>query len=229
MRAMAALLACMAMASSAAVHAQARGQAPRAMRKSDTEPPKQRIVLDEADRAARVAEMKAWLGHLVGRFSFNGKVDIGEQARDVRGMAVCNAIGGGSGVHCVVHGPNWAAAQGREPDTVNSIALPMLFFGFNPDTLEIQLVLIDPLQPGARSGALTDDKVSLSTDIWNVCDRVPVSTCWTGGAVTARPEGEVILELLQTIRVRMAFQGSAVSNSRTQRYELHLRRLQNVP
>lgn len=173
---LAAWLALATIGASEALHAQARAPAPRTRRSEQAERPP--LVLDEASRARKMSEIEAWLGRLVGRFQVDVKSTAAFGTQKHQRSATCNAIGDGLGVRCVVGGP----------------VMPLLFFGFDPDTLEIQVIAISEFQPAARTGMLAGNTVSFSTDNWKVCHEV-YTVCWTVAEVTATPTAEIFMKL----------------------------------
>lgn len=173
---LAAWLALAAIAASEALHAQARGPVARTMRSEQAERPP--LVLDAASRARKMPEIEAWLGRLVGRFQVDVKWTTASGTQKYQRPATCNAIGDGLGVRCVVGGTE----------------LPLLFFGFDPDTMEIQVIVVSEFQPAARTGVLAANTVGFSTDNWKVCHKV-YTVCWTVAEVTATPTAEIFMKL----------------------------------
>lgn len=187
--AVALFLAFAAVGASAALHAQARGPATRAVRSNEQNVERPPMVVDEAARARRVSEMEAWLGRLVGRFRVDAKlVTIGGSDR-IRGTATCSRFGDGQGARCVIQGIHRQKAQ-RDRGT-----LPLLYFGINPDALEIQIVVVALEQVSALSGVLEGDTVHFS-DNWNVCHKIWTS-CWMADEITARPSGEIFVKMAE--------------------------------
>lgn len=192
-----ALLACAAMATSGVLHAQARATAPRELR-SNQKLDKQPAVLDEVSRARKIAEMEAWLLRLVGQFRVDGKHDAAVVGRAVHGHANCIAIGDGPGVRCAIGYPNSVSVPipalpiSADVNSSDEIVLPLMFFGINPGTLEIELVWIRD-QVEVRSGSLVGDTVSFSADNWKGCDPV-LTLCLTGGEITSTPDSDVLMK-----------------------------------
>lgn len=186
-RALVVLLACAAAGISGALHAQARGSLSREARSNETQIEKPPLVLDEATRASRIAEMETWLGRLVGRFHGEGRTFAADRIDQVHATAVCNSLGDGPGLRCIVRMtlPGQAELSG---------SLPIMYFGINPGSLEIQLVVVDPGQVGGRSGRLAGDTVDFSVDNWKVCHKVPWGACWVFAELTAKPAGDIFVK-----------------------------------
>jgi hypothetical protein len=189
--ALAVLLACASIGASATLHAQGRGPAARAIRSDDQQVEKSPLVLDEADRARKTAELGAWLGTMIGRYRVNAKIffKLAGLTKMTQGTAVCSQFGKGPGVRCVIHGTH----PQKEDESHSDITLPLMYFGISPDALEIQLVMVDLEQVWARSGVLAGDKVDFS-DNWKVCHKF-WSHCWSVDEITAKPEGEIFMKI----------------------------------
>lgn len=172
---------------SGTLHAQARGSLSREVRGNDKQVEKLPLVLDEAARASRIAEMETWLGRLVGRFQGEGRTFAADRIDHVHATAVCNSFGDGPGVRCIIRMtlPGQAELSG---------SLPILYFGINPGSLEIQLIVVDPGQVGGRSGTLAGDTVDFSVDNWKVCHKTPWGVCWVLAEFTAKPAGEIFVK-----------------------------------
>lgn len=205
-RVLVALLACVTTGASGTLHAQARGPVSRGARVNAQQIEKPPLVLDEAARVSRIAEMEAWLGRLVGRFGGEATLISVDQIQRVPSVALCRGIGDGPGVRCdfrTTPPPPRPPLPGMIPPITFTQAerasyiffpVPILYFGINPDTLEIQLVAVDPHQPSGRSGMLAGDTVDFSVDNWKVCYRV-WTTCWVAAEITATPVGEIFMKL----------------------------------
>lgn len=197
------MLACAAMGTSAALHAQARGPSVSELRRSAKQVEALPLVLDEATRASKIAEMEAWLGRLVGRFRGEAVVANISIIEKIESTAVCSRFGDGSGVRCFIgesKPERVALPEGFRSGTTiietNMGILPVLYFGINPDTLEIQLMIIDNRQVGGRSGALAGNTVDFS-DNWKVCHKVTWGECWMEARITAEPTGEIFMKFSQ--------------------------------
>lgn len=183
MRTLVALMACVALGASGTLHAQ-RGSAAREPRpvEQSVEPPP--LVLDEATRSARIAEMEQWLGRLVGRFRTEGRAAAGASIIEVRSTAICSGIGDGPGVRCFIGEPNMRTGYLG--------VLPILYLGIDQDALEVQMMVVSDSQVGAGSGKLEGDTVQFS-DNWKVCHRVPSGSCWVDAIITATPDEEIFV------------------------------------
>lgn len=147
--------------------------------------------------------MEAWLGRLVGRFrtEHTNTWGMGQNRTRIHSTAVCSHIGDGPGVRCLIGEPDPRHSlilPGLPVIVSESFAgvLPIMYFGINPATLEIQLVLLDYANGGgvgARAGVLAGDGVDFSGDTWKVCHQAPATSnrCWAVAAITATPAGQI--------------------------------------
>lgn len=197
-----ALLAFALLGASAGLHAQARGpvrESPVRQMQVDSPPP----VLDEVERAKRMAAMRAWLGHLSGRFEISSRWSAGGDIFRPRGRANCRAIGEGSGIRCVFQFepephvctlPADLCSRIGQPTGHVTRRLPMLFFGIDPATVAVQVVAVHEEQVGAQAGPLIGNAVAFS-DNWNVCHRV-WTDCVMVTEVAAGDPGQVRIHLV---------------------------------
>lgn len=179
-----------------AVHAQARGAANRAMlsKKLPVETPLE--AMDEATRSKKMAEMEAWLGRLVGRFSFRAKYSYPSGHYPIDGNATCSRFGSGPGVRCILERTSSAPAM-RSPvlqigGTWAHAVLLFVYFGINADRLEIQSMVVDLEQVTAQSGMLTGDTVNFS-DNWNACLK-SWAHCWMVTEISASAAGDLVMK-----------------------------------
>jgi hypothetical protein len=168
------LLICVALLAAGAAHAQGRGpdvQELRVEAQARAAIDAQR-ALDPAARAAKQAELEAFLRQLVGRFRYDGELklnwgttysEIPEQGcsggyckltKAAQGLADCVGIGDGPGVQCVTHIP-WPRFQWpslvTEIDGVSGdmkwwgpyLDGAMTLYGIDPDKLGIRFLLVD--------------------------------------------------------------------------------------
>jgi hypothetical protein len=150
-------------------------------------------------------------------------------AEEVGGTAKCSIVGAGPGVRCNIRyirlPPVSAPPAGPpRPDAGNGqpllLALPILYFGIDPDSLEIQAMAVHVQGVNAQSGMLRGDTVSLSSN-WKVCDEV-WNTCYLVSEVTAKPAGEIFMKMAEDRKV-----GVALPKTKTGHYidlELQLHR-----
>lgn len=121
------------------VNAQARG--PSVFRQQSVDP-----ADSAATREAKIAELGAWLKRLVGRFHYEGTLDIADSPsseRRARGVGDCIGIGDGPGVHCVINvtWPEMKWPAGR--DGVRPLAPAMILYGIDPESLGIRVLQVD--------------------------------------------------------------------------------------
>ena len=231
-RVLVALLAIAAVGASGTLHAQARGSLPRKARSDAQQVERPPLVLDEATRASRIAEMEAWLGRLVGQF----RVDATRTRRDPfaqrdvveerTGTAKRSAIGDGPGVRCtirLIEPPPVEPPLVKLSPHLSSVtwpnlvqAQPILHLGINPDTLEIHAVVVHVGWVAARSGLLAGDSVDFSVDNWKDCQRILFETCWVVSEITAEPEGEVSMTIF------VDGNGARTASGHTSEIGLHL-------
>lgn len=223
---LAAFLACAAIGISAALHAQPRGPSDRAVRSGEQRVERPPLVVDEATRSRRVEEMKVWLGRLVGRFRVDAKYTYvgGEDSFYV--TAMCDRFGEGPGARCIIQrtgpSPVMRSPVFRSEGVREDVTLPLLYFGINPEDLEVQAVVVDLEQVGAQSGVLTGDSVSFS-DNWNACIKT-WAYCWMGAEIIAKAAGEIVMRFA----VDHWFQGSKgppialLKSGHTAELEMHL-------
>lgn len=208
-RVLAAILTCMAISASGTLHAQARGPETRAATGSQPQVDTQPLATDEVVRTRKIAEMQAWLGRLVGMF----RVEAGFITRDRRtlrdttvrltGKSRCTGIGKSPGVRCLLQ-------VGRPPDVPPDAEShmawpnlvyqqPILHFGINPETLQIQVVIADIDWVAAQTGTLAADRVDFTLDNWKVCQHL-TNGCWVFDEITAKPAGQVLMKIFSDVR-----------------------------
>lgn len=137
-----------------------------------------------------------WLARLVGKFTYEGEVDLHGRGRDedlrtVHGMQDCIGFGIAPAVNCTInvvwpesHGPN-----GEEiPGGVSNLNPAMMLFGFEPDRIGIRYMLVDSkgIAEGAL-GLLAADSLTSRAPCVNIpgkCERIV--------RITAQPDGLVI-------------------------------------
>lgn len=143
---------------SAVVNAQPRGPSPLAPGHSD----KVEAADSDAARAAKLADLEAWLGRLRGRFHFEGVaralLALGEGCetgcwaiKEAHGIGECFGIGDGPGVHCIINVP-WprffrqrvSSSSGPEiPWASHNLGPATVLYGIDPDNLGIRFLLAD--------------------------------------------------------------------------------------
>ena len=91
-----------------------------------------------------------WLKLLVGKFRYEGGVEIQVEAdrarRQAQGSADCTAFGLAPGVHCEIHlfWPGVQGAGGVEiPGGAPTLLPAMIQYGLNPDNIGIRFLLVD--------------------------------------------------------------------------------------
>jgi hypothetical protein len=160
-----ALLAGIALLGASEAHAQARGQ-------QRSESDRTEKVIDPAEvaatRAAKLAELEAWLKRLVGSFRYEGDVaeaiaqfSIGRDVRTqysrshAKGMADCIGFGDGPGVQCVIkvtwpptrayHPAQGGAGSPSTPGFAEYLILnpAMSLYGIDPDKLGIRYMQVN--------------------------------------------------------------------------------------
>lgn len=191
-------LACAAIGASAALHAQARGPAVHAMRSSEQQIEKPPLVMDEAARARKSAELEAWLGRLTGRFRADAtRIHVGG-TETIPVTAQCSRFGDGPGVRCVIQQSRpWPVRRlsvDQLEGTYQQMTFPLLYFGITPDNLEVQAIVVDLEQVGAQSGPLAGDTVKFS-DNWKACLKL-WAHCWMVAEIAARPAGEMFMRIV---------------------------------
>jgi len=173
-------------------------------------------VVDEAARARKLAELRVWLGRLVGHFRVEGQVEQTladpstrqeRQSVAVRGVADCAAIGAGPGVQCVIdatwpdidmiYGEDRNGVRSSIPAWSNSFHTlhPAVFvYGIDTRYAGIHFFRLDNQGVGnGYIGTLNDDKV-----IFSMMRNCPVvqSSCTAYLSITAGKEGGVVRMVL---------------------------------
>jgi hypothetical protein len=182
------------------------------------QPPAQ---LDDAARASKNREHRAWVARLVGRFRLGGRVEYrgfttvstpfgrvvieGDLGSNVNGVADCAAVGEGAGVHCIFNAI-WPVSELEVPKM--GLPLPpsealMLFrpavvvLGFNPDTAEIRAFMVaDDSNAHTWAGRLEANtlKARRTTGCVNpkqVTSATPVP-CFQPLEIVAEPDSDVV-------------------------------------
>jgi len=160
-----------------------------------------------------------WLARLVGKFTFDGHVDLHGQGRaedqqPVHGNGDCVGFGPAPAVNCTIsvawpetHGPN-----GEEiPGGVSRLNPAMMLYGFEPDHIGIRYMLVD--DKGTADGALglmVGDTLVSKTP----CVGIP-GNCQREVRITAPPD-------LKTIRMQIDLE---MDTQRTLSYVLLMHRL----
>lgn len=223
MRGLVALLACTTIGASGTLYPQARGPSSHELRNNEKPVASQLHEIDEVSRARMLAEMKAWLERLVGQLSGEAKITTSDKIDWVRGTSTCSVFGEGPGVRCIIGGtiPDQADLNGS-PDQGG--IMPILYFGIDAETLEIQLVLVDPGHVAARSGRLVGDTVDFSVDNWKVCHKKPLGVCWPAVEITAKPSGETFMTFVRDTWNQGRKTPNLVRPGHSAYMELHLNR-----
>jgi hypothetical protein len=236
--AVAALMGCAAFGASGTLHAQARGPVSNESRASTKQAEGPAPLMDEAARARKITEMETWLGRLPGLYrveatrTWRDSFAARDETHEHNGTANCSRIGAGPGVRCIIrliHLPPVVPPHVKLSPHLTSVTwsnlvrpLPVLYFGINADTLEIQAAMVDLEQVSARSGMLEGNAVSFSADRWNICHR-GWTVCWTVREVTAAAPEEIFMKI--AMDAMFAGPGKAVTKSgHSQDTELHLHR-----
>lgn len=225
------LLACTALATAGAAHAQGRGAPASKLRDRAAAE-----VAPEA-RAARLAELEAWLARLEGRFSFEGtaklfsgttdprattmdprapedscEVGICYVHRDAKGIGSCRPVGNGPGLHCAINVP-WprfiwpsvalgAGFSGEMKWRGPYLDGAVALYGIDPDNLGINFLLVDGQSIAhTELGVLKGDTVTFETKCGAFCRRI--------FRVIAKPDGgriEMQYELKSKAAIIAAYQ-----------------------
>lgn len=141
------LMMCIAVLASRELGAQGRGLSAKELR--------DRVAMDPAAaRAAKLAELDAWLRRLVGRYRITGSAGVPYRYNSTcrpgltcdepplrppasfRGLADCVSIGGGPGVSCIV---NLVGPDGAPIRNTPKISL----YGLDPDNLGIRYLQVN--------------------------------------------------------------------------------------
>jgi hypothetical protein len=137
-----------------------------------------------------------WFARLVGKFTYEGQVDLHGQGRDedkrsVHGMQDCVGFGPAPAVHCTINAiwPESRGPQGEQiPGGVSTLNPAMLLFGFEPDHIGIRYMLVD--DKGVAQGALgllMGDTLTSKTP----CVDLP-GDCQRSVRITAQPDGQAL-------------------------------------
>jgi hypothetical protein len=208
------LLACTALATAGAAHAQGRGAPASKLRDRAA------VGGTPEARAARLAELEAWLARLEGRFSFEGTTKlfwgttdprattldprapedrceggICYVNRDAKGVGSCRPVGNGPGLHCAINVPwprfYWpsvalgAGLSGEMKWRGPYLDGAVALYGIDPDTLGINFLLVDGQSMAyTEPGVLRNDTVTFEASCGGSCRR--------NFRVIARPDGGLI-------------------------------------
>lgn len=162
-------LLCVALAGTGMARAQARGPTVNEVRERTAQEP-------EAARAAKLAELDAWLRRLVGRYR------TGEGQRQI--LSDCVSVGTGPGVHCV---------RG-----VGSFTPAMTLYGVDPDALGIRFLEVNGNSIAEGDlGKLRGNTVHFSRiQCPSTLERrakMDITTCERQLRIYAPPEGRYVL------------------------------------
>lgn len=208
-RAVVALMGCVFLGLSGPLHAQARGAGLREIHSNEKEVEKQLPVREELSRAKKMEAMEGWLKRLVGLYRVDEKRTVRnaygqEITEELTGNAKCNLVGEGAGVRCIIRlirlppvvpplsklSPHLSSVTW--PDLFES--QPILYFGINPDLLEIQSTVVSVRWVAARSGRLTEEAVNFATDNWKDC-QVLLSGCWIVTRIESGPAADIVMQV----------------------------------
>jgi hypothetical protein len=179
--------------------------APATPATQDSRPPDE--LLDEAlvqGRLKPVSEPQKvidWLARLVGRFTFEGLVDLHgkgdpEDQREILGSGDCVGFGPAPAVQCElkVRWPEVRGAAGEGiPGGISNLDPAMMLFGFEPDRIGIRYMLVDSkgIAEGALGMLITGDTLESRMP----CVNMP-APCQRLTRITASPD-------LKTIRMQI--------------------------
>lgn len=162
-------------------------------------------TLDAAARAERIEELEAWLARLVGEFRGKGEHSTIAGTARLDATAVCSHIADGPGVRCTFD----LSPLARAPERISIPGGPsvymenraqqawgpmasLLYFGINPDDLEIQLLFVAHDWVDARSGKPESETVNFSGSDWEECHTSHVNECLKFAEIMASDDGLVI-------------------------------------
>jgi hypothetical protein len=184
-------------------------------------------VLDDATRAAKLAELKIWIKRIPGRFRIAGQVSNLRSKGKIRGFADCASVGEGFGVQCIFNA-SWpvidaaesgfqALMEGPIPRPSPSEALrsfhpALMVLGLDPTLAEVQAVLVtDDSLAHTWAGRLNGN--TLRALRLTGCRDVPPATpgrvppeppdhrCFQPLEITAEPESEIVTIVLRSAGV----------------------------
>ena len=148
------------------------------------------------------AAMAEWLRRLVGRFKFDGAIQLGAQptcppqCEPIKGLGDCVAVGTGPGVQCIFN-ITWQDMfqtnfdQGTvdaPPGAVAYLDPAMALFGLDPGAAAVNNLLVnDKGLPEGSRGGITNITAKFSTQCVN-----EVSTCRRVMRIEAKPDSNLI-------------------------------------
>ena len=196
-------------------------------------------ALDDAARLGKNQEQRAWLADLVGRFRLDGQVErrgsvpieveggnptYGDTVLtgDISGVADCDAVGAGPGIHCIINAA-WPIVEplGAIQATSRPEPLPeserfrvmrpaVVMLGLNPDSAEILGSMVDDESIAHTwAGRLESDTLTArrTNDCLSLLDLdVPPPPCFQPLEILSGPDG--VITMVQnagsvTIRMRL--------------------------
>jgi hypothetical protein len=175
-------------------------------------------ALDDATRAARLADVSSWLQRLTGRFRIKGQVlRTGTSQREngrntlvpldamqgaaAEGIADCGEVGAGAGIDCAITAAwpffeDTPMNQTRQPpaEKLNTMRPAVLMIGLNQDPLGMRAMMV-PADSIAHVwvGKLQDDTAQLNreTSCYEEFDRTP-DRCLDRFEIRARPDSDIV-------------------------------------
>jgi hypothetical protein len=177
-------------------------------------------VLDDATRAAKLAELKIWIKRIPGRFRIAGQVSNLRSKGKIRGFADCASVGEGFGVQCIFNAswpvidmPPYEFEQlmnGPIPRPPPSNALrafhpALMVLGLDPALAEAQAVMVtdDSLAHTwagrLRVNTLRANRLTGCRDL--PPDDPPDYRCFQPLEITAEPESEIVTIVLRSAGV----------------------------
>lgn len=173
------------------------------------------VIVSGEKPSRRLEDLLPWLRRLLGRYAFDGYVDLGGQGNPgdvllVRGSGECVGFGVAPGVQCEID-VRWPKVTGPAGEDIiggiSHLSPAMILYGVEPDERGIRYLQVDNrgLAEGA-TGLVTGDTAAFRTpcvDMANDCHRVV--------RITAREDSEMVemqvdTELNYQVAVRFRFQ-----------------------
>jgi hypothetical protein len=155
-------------------------------------------AVDSANqRVTELSQVDVWLRRLVGRFSYEGIVDLGakgnlEDLKSVHGVSDCVAVGAGPGVQCVLNvlwEETWGPMGQERMGGVSNLAPAMSQFGLDLDAVGVRYLLVDGkgIADFAGTGILRGNTATFRM----ICVNQP-SGCQRTTRITARPDSSIV-------------------------------------
>jgi hypothetical protein len=208
-------------------NSQRRGMAAATMRSAELLLQRDRDLaekFDAATHATKLAELKTWIRRIPGRFRIEGRIERmgggGLVGAKVSGVADCDSVGQGAGVHCIFNA-TWpiidmpfrpanrmGPIQSPSPsEALRSFQPALLVLGLDPQVSEVRALMVtDDSLAHTWAGRLTAN--TLKANRLTGCRDIPPpdpqdNRCFQPLELIAEPGSEIVTIVTRSVGVTL--------------------------